>query len=522
MTEETTNAPEKSKPQDAVEPAAPAGDQPAQAAEAQEEAPEDKLPKNKVTVEDAGTLRKKITVDVARERIDAKFNEMFGELGRSAQVPGFRIGRAPRRLVEKRFGKEVADDVRNALVGEALGSALEDEGLNALGEPDIKLDEITLPDEGEMTFSFEVEVAPEFELPDYKGIEVKRSTIEITDEHVEQGIRNMLAPAGKLKPVDSPAAEGDVIEADVKITGEGIEQAASNIELRVAPGQIEGIPIEDLPKAVKGKKAGQSCSLKTKVPAGHPNEQWREEDVEISIEVKDVKRLELPELTDALAASVGHGSADELRALARRSMEARLETEKQQAMRAQIGKFLLDNSKFDLPEGLSARHTQRTLNRRYTELLLRGVSREEIDRNLQQLESAAAEEAAGDLKLSFILAKVAEAEGLEIDEGEVNARVAQIGRQQKRRPERVRTELANEGRLEQLAASMLEEKAIEKVLESAKVVDVGEEDEAKPAGKAKPAKARSASKPKAAKKGGTSKKGKSGGKKSGGDGEKDG
>jgi len=150
------------------------------------------------------------------------------------------------------------------------------------------------------------------------------------------------------------------------------------------------------------------------------------------------------------------------------------------------------------------------------------VAREEIDRNLQQLQSAAAEQAAGDLKLSFILAKVAEAEGLEIDEGEVNARVAQIGRQQNRRPERVRTELANEGRLEQLAASMLEEKAIEKVLESAKVVDVGEADEEKPAGKAKPTKARTASKPKATKKGGTSKKGKSGGKKSGGDGEKDG
>lgn len=203
-------------------------------------------------------------------------------------------------------------------------------------------------------------------------------------------------------------------------------------------------------------------------------------------------------------------------------MEARLETEKQQAMRAEISKFLLDNAQFDLPEGLSARHTQRVLNRRYTELLLRGVVREEIDRNLQQLESAAAEQAAGDLKLSFILAKVAEAEGLEVDEGEVNARVAQIGRQQNRRPERVRTELANEGRLDQLAASMLEEKAIEKVMESAKVVDIGEEDEEKPAGKDKPAKARTASKPKAAGKGGTSKKGKSGGKESGGDGEKDG
>ena len=520
MTEETTNAPEQAQPQAAAEPPAPAEAQPAEAAETEAEATEDKLPKNEVTVEDAGTLRKKLTVAVARERIDAKFDEMFGELGRSAQVPGFRIGRAPRRLIEKRFGKEVADDVRNALVGEALRTAVDDEGLKILGEPDIKLDEITLPEKGEMTFSFEVEVAPDFELPDYKGIEVKRSTIEITDEHVERGLRTMLAPQGKLKPVDAPAEEGDIIEADVRITGEGIDQASSNVELRVAPGQIEGIPIEDLPEAVKGKKAGQSCSLKTKVPAGHPNEQWREKDVEIAIEIKDVKRLELPELTDQFAVGAGYASADELRGLARRSMEARLEAEKQQALHAQVCKFLLDNTKFDLPEGVSTRHTQRVLDRRFAELLLRGVGREEIERNLQRLQSEAAEQAAGDLKLSFILAKVAEAEGLEVDEGQVNARVAQIARQQKRRPERIRTELANEGRLEQLAASMLEEKVIDKVLESARIVEVGEDE--KPAAKDKPAKAKGKPRPKAAAKGGSSKKGKSGGKKATGDGEKDG
>ncbi len=439
---------------------------------------DDGLPKNEVAVEDAGTLRKKVTITIARERIEGKFDEMFGELGRTAQVPGFRIGRAPRRLIEKRFGREVSDDVRNAIVGEAVGSALEDEDLNVLGEPDIELDKIELPEKGELVFSMEVEVAPEFDLPKYKGIEIKRPALTITDEHVEQAVGNMLTPMGRLKPISGKAKEADVVEADVKIAGEGIDHAATNVELRVAPGHVEGIPIEDLAKALSGVKAGESVSLKTTVPSGHPNEQWRDKDVEISVDVKDVKRMEVPELTDELASTVGFGSADDLRDAARKNMEARLESDKQQAMRSQVGKFLVDNTDFDLPEGVTERHTARVLQRRHMELMMRGVGRDQIEQNLQQLQAEAAEQAGGDLKLSFILAKVAKAEGVEVDEGEVNARIAQIARRQNRRPERLRQELQHEGRLEQLATNIVEEKAVDKILDQAKVVDVTPEEAA--------------------------------------------
>ena len=144
------------------------------APEAATDQPEDNLPKNTVEVEDAGTLKKKITVTVYRDKIDAKRDEMFGELGTSAQVPGFRIGRAPKRLLEKRFGKEVSQDVRNSLIGESVGEAIKETELKTLGEPDIKLDEIELPDTGDLSFSFEVEVAPEFDLPKLKGIPVNK------------------------------------------------------------------------------------------------------------------------------------------------------------------------------------------------------------------------------------------------------------------------------------------------------------------------------------------------------------
>lgn len=469
MTEETKNSHE----QDLAVNDDVVADVDAEAAEAEEaeESEESKLPDNTVTFEDAGTLKKKVTVQVNRQRIDAKFNEMFGELGRTAQVPGFRIGHAPRRLIEKRFGKDVSDDVRNALVGQAVGDALEKAEFKTLGEPEIKLEEIELPEKDEMTFSFEVEVAPEFDLPDYKGIEIKRPVIEVNDERVDEFLTSFRHRYGRFKPIDTSAAAGDVVVADVSITGENIEFEQSNLELRVAPAQVEGIILEDLEKVLTGNKIGDKPSVKAAVPAGHPNEDWREKEVTVTFDIQDVKRLELPELNDDFARQAGFESVDEMRDAISQQLLSGVVVEQRRAMRDQVCDFLRGNVSFDLPKELARRYASRLLTRRAVELMNSGVPKDRIEQNLQELQAAAEERAEGELKLSFILGKLADAEDIEVDDGEINARIAQIAAQYNRRPERLRQEMTKEGSLEQLATSIREEKAIEKVLEEANIVD---------------------------------------------------
>jgi trigger factor len=446
-------------------------------AQAEQAGPEDGLPPVDVDIEDAGTLRKKVAVTVPRERIDAKFNEMFGELGQSAQVPGFRVGHAPRRLIEKRFGREVAEDVRNGVVGEALGQVLEGQELNVLGEPDLDVDAIELPDSGPLSFSFEVEVAPDFDLPEYKGIPLKRPSAEVTDELVDQSLEQFLASRGTFRPVKGPAEEGDMVDVDFKVVGENIEHVESDTELRVRPAQVQGIPLEDLGQALAGTKPGDTRTLKATVPAGHPNENWRDKDVEITIDVKDVKRLESPELDDELARDMGFASAAELREAVRDNLEDRLAEEAQRSMREQACKHLLDAVEFDLPPEASDRHANRLLTRRYVSMMMQGVPREQLDGQISQLQEQAKEEAATDLKLSFILGNIADAEGIQVDEGEVNARVAAMARQQNRRPERLRQELSAEGRMETLVNSLLEEKALDHIVQSAEVTEVKAGDE---------------------------------------------
>ena len=442
-------------------------------AQAPEATPQDNLPKNQVTIEEAGKLKKKVTVAIPRERIEAKMGEMFGELSRTALVPGFRVGHAPRRLIEKRFGREVGQDVRNALVGESLQSAIVDNKLHSLGEPELDLDKIELPDKGEMSYSFVIEVAPEFELPNVEGIEVKKPILEITDERVTEQLEQWRQSQAKFEPTTEGAAAGDVVTADVRVTGDGFaEHHHKDHVLRVAPGQVEGLPLVDLPTALAGKKTGESASLTIKVPEAHPNEAWRGKDATVELTLSQVRRRILPEINEDFAKTAGYESLEQLRQQVRTSLQVRLQSETQRAMRDQVCQYLLGNTQFELPEGLAARHATRLLQRRYVDLLQRGVPREKIDENLAQLQAAVEQQAQSDLRLTFVLAKVADNYGLKVEEGEVNSRIAAMANEYNRRPEKMKQELEQEGTLGEVETSILEDKALDALLAKAKITEV--------------------------------------------------
>jgi len=458
---------------------------------------QDDLPENKVEVTDAGTLKKKVTVTISRRRIDAKLGEMFGELADTVQVPGFRIGHAPRRLVEKRFGKEVSQDVRNALVGESIGQAIEKTALKTIGEPDLDLESIELPESGDMEFSFTTEVAPEFDLPKLKGIEVTRPVAEVTDERIDQQLRQWAQSQARYERTDGGAAEDDMVTAGAKISVEGVERPIESpgLTLRVAPGQIEGLPLVDLGKALAGKKAGESAELAVTVSDAHPNEQWRGKQAKIEIQISEVRRRIVPKIDDELAGAAGFGSLKELQDYIRGRIESRLSAEINRAMQRQVEQYLLDNTDFDLPAGMLGRHTDRLVQRRFVNLLQEGVPREQIDRELTELQAAAAEQARRDLKLRFILEKVAEEKQVEVTPDELNSRVAEIAGLYNRRPERVRQELAADGSLEQLRIVLREEKAVAALLAEAKISDATvEQKQRKPRAEAKKKTAKKATK----------------------------
>ncbi len=441
------------------------------------EEPEVAEVKNVVTIEDSGPCKKKVVVEIPAETIKSALDERYGELRRDAEVPGFRKGRAPVRLLEKRFGSEVSEQIKLKLLVDASDSALKDNELNTLGKPDFDHDKIELPDEGPLKFDFEVEVRPEFDLPELEGIAVEKPKIEFSDEQVDDEIEAMRKRVGIWVPKEAGTVElEDQVVADVvlKIEDAPEDEKHDNMEVFARKNGFVGpVPVEDLDELLAGAKSGDTKKTSITVPETFFNEQYRGKKIDIEIEIKDVKELEPAELDEAFFGRFHVTSKDELKELIAESRRVQAERDLRSSMGDQVYKYLLESTEFELPGDVVADQSMRILQREYTNLLIRGAQREQADEQMDQLRASSAQRAEEQLKLFFIMSKVAEKlEVPEASEEEVNGYIAQAAASRGRRPEKMRQELQRDGSLEQFKLQVREHKCVEKILESANITEV--------------------------------------------------
>ncbi len=460
-----------------------------------EETPE--IP-NVVTIEDAGPCKKKVTVEIPEEKIVKATDTQFNELRRDATIPGFRKGRAPRRLLEKRFGKEATDAIKAKLLADASQAAVADNKLNILGEPNINFEEITLPEEGSLKFDFEVEVRPEFELPALEGIPVNKAKLEVTDEQVDSEIEQMQKYAGVWTPRENEPAEiDDQIIADAKLKIEGVEETEKldNTEIIVRKyGFVGQIPVEKLDELLADAKVGDNKTTTVEVPKTYYKEEYRGKKVDIEIDVKDIKYLKPAEIDEAFLQRLQVESEDDLRERIHDRLQSRLEAQIKNEMSEQIYQYLDDNIKFDLPLDIVAQQAESVLRRQYINLMMRGLQREQIDTQLEQLKAGSEEQAKKQLKTFFIMDKVAEKFEITVTEPEVNGSIAQLAMERNQRPEKMREQMEHDGSLAQLELEIRQEKCIAKLLESAKITEK-EPETAKPKAEKAPKKKAAAKKP---------------------------
>ena len=436
---------------------------------------EPELPKNIVTIEDAGPCKKKVTIEIPRETIEHSTNNRYEELRKEALVPGFRKGRAPRRLIEKRFGKEATEQVKLALLAEASEAAIKDNELKTLGEPDIDYENIKLPDEGPMKFDFEIEVRPEFNLPELEGIPVTKTKLEITDELIDAEIEKMLKWAGIWTPREEGLVETeDQIIADVHIKIEGVEEEEKldNAEIFVRPnGHVGEVPVEKLDEFLVGAKTGQTKQFSIEVPKTYFREQYRGKKADIRIDIKDVKWLKPAELDENFLRRTGFENEDKLRDEIHNKLLIQLEGQIRSETAEQIYQYLNNKTDFELPLDIVARQADTLLRRLYVNLLMKGISREQIAEHMEKLQAGSEEQAKQQLKTFFIMDKVAEKLGIEVSDEEVNGYIAQLAAQRSQRPERMKEQMEHDGSLEQLRMEIRQNKCIDKMLETAKITE---------------------------------------------------
>jgi len=449
--------------------------------------------KNTVTITDAGACKKKVAIEVPEETVHGALDGQYKELRRDATVPGFRKGKAPIKLLEKRFGKDVIEQVKLKLLSDASQAALKDNDITALNDPEIDHKNITLPDTGPLKFEFEVEVKPEFELPETDGIEVEKPAVAVTDKQLAEELEHLQRQAGIWAPVEGGEVEEDdqlIADVVVKTEGDAEGQKLDNTEVFVRPVTMVGpVIVEKADELLEGAKAGDTKSTTVDIPKTYYDEKYRGKKVEVSITIRDIKRIKPAEMDENFFKRFGVADEAELKKELREAMEKRAEQQARNSMSDQIYKYLLEKTKIELPENIVAAQSEQLLRRRYSNLLTRGMTVEQIQEKADEIKATTDEQAKEQLKIFFIMDKLASKLDVSVSEEEINGKVAQLAIKQNRRPEKVREEMVRDGSLASFGIQLREEKCLEKLLASAKIVEAKEAPR-----KPKPAKKKTAGK----------------------------
>lgn len=428
-----------------------------------------------VKIDSPSACERHVTVTVSREDVDRYLDGAYSELMDTAAVPGFRVGRAPRKLVETRFKDEIGEKIKGSLLMDSLSQISEDQSFTAISEPELKLDAIEVPDEGPMVFEFDIEVRPEFELPKWKGLKIDRPVRDFTDADVAEQLEQMLARYGQLVPFDGAAEEGDYVTANIHVKHDGHVIAHEHervLRLRPALSFLDA-RMDGFAKLLAGVKAGEKRTGKVKLTQDAPNEELRGKEVEVEFDVLDVKKLKLPELTADFLQEMGSFESEEkLREAIRANLERQLQYEQQRKARQQITAELLKKADWELPPGLLKRQSVRELERAVMELRRAGFSEAEIRARQNELRQNSAGSTSKALKEHFILERIAEEEKIEAEEGDFENEIFLMAMQSGESPRRVRAQIEKRGLMDVLQNQIVERKVLERVQAEAKFKDL--------------------------------------------------
>ncbi len=439
-----------------------------------------------VRVESPSACSRRLSITIPAAEVDRRFEQAFSAMQRDAVLPGFRRGKVPRALLEKRVGGDLAKDTRDRLLGEALGAAIRKESLRPLGDPEIP-ENMTPPDlerGKDYVFEIEIEVMPEFELPAFEGLKIRKPVGTVADDAVDRELDRQKRWFGNPERISGPFETLDRMIGEVKVFKEDDAEPffTADDALATVPvdedggrGQFLGVLVEGLAGLIKGRKVGDEVTIHTVGPEGHELPEVRGKKLRMEYRIRDAERIH-PASDEEVAAAIGVPSVEDLRPQIRLALEDRMAAEQRGVMREQVAEQLIGAVAMELPEKLSSRQATAIVERRRAELLGRGLDPETLETELARFREVSASRSRDQLKLSLILTKVAETFGVTVGENEVNNRIARMARQRGERPDQLRAELAKSNRLGSIALEMREQKALDRIIDKAEVSEVSLEE----------------------------------------------
>jgi len=441
----------------------------------------------KTELTDVSPTRKEIKIEIDTAQIRSAYDRISDQYAKGASVPGFRRGHAPRSVVRNRFKSEIRSEVLRELLPEAVNNAIGEHSLATIGEPDVHLDNAeSLEKFGEepITVKVGVEVFPEVKLATYKGLEAVRKTRPVTDEDVQKMIDGLRDASATMEPVeDRGATSGDTVTINVngKFVDQPDEEEIKAEDVEVVLGG-EGVQ-QEFTDNLQDTKAEDSRTFVVSYPEDFTAEGLAGKKVEYNAHVTAVRRRELPEIDDEWAKSLGadFDSVETLRTKVREDLGNRSKSESEHRLRSELMRKLLEAHQFEVPQSLVEQQTSHRLESVVRDMIGRGIDPRSRDVNWEGAREELKIQAEEDVRATMLLEQIADEEKIEVSDAEVEAEIEAIATASRQPKEQVRAALTKDGGESSIAHRLRNRKALDFLIENARVTEEEWSDEEKDA-----------------------------------------
>ena len=405
-----------------------------------------------VQITDITETRKTLTVTLDKGEVDTEYQAVLGDFTKQANLPGFRVGKAPAAMVAKRYGKELKDEFKTKVIGKAYRDGLEQSKLDVLSL--VEVEEGSIESGLSAAIKLTVDVRPDFKLPEYTGLETEVQSAEPPDAEIDTMIEGLRSERADFKVAERAAAKGDYVRfgytgtLDGKpltdVVGDKAIYASAPQTWEEVEGANEGL-LPGVSKQLDGLKSGDKKTVAVSFPADFAAvPALAGKSVEYAIEVQEVRERVLPPMDEAFFKANQADDLDGLKNNIRTNLKMRKERENIAAQRRQITDALVAKANFPVPDSLIASERDGVLRQFIEENMRRGVPQEQFEQNKKQLYDSASQAAVARVKVQLILAKIAEAEKITVTEKDFNNWLMRESMRNGQRPDKLAKDLSKD------------------------------------------------------------------------------
>jgi trigger factor len=421
--------------------------------------------------EATATCRREIELEIPAENVQKATEKIARDLARVARIPGFRPGKAPVTLIRRRFAEDIQGEVVQSLVPDFLEQALNEKKLIPVTRPQVE--DVNFNEGGPLKFRAVFEVLPEFELGDYKSLEVEVEAIEVGDAEVDKTLEEMRERAATFVPLEGRAIkDGDfaVLKLMGTPAGGGDPIQAADVLCHIGAEET----LKSFTENLRGATAGETRRFEARYPEDYPDPKLAGKVYNYAVEVRAIKEKKLPEVNDEFAKDVAGESGDvktlaELRAKIRERLEAAREQRQAAQAREKILELLVKRHEFPVPEALVEHQMDSRLERVVRSLAVQGVDPRAVNIDWVTLRRRQRERAVDDVKAELILDRIATAEGIDATEEDVEKEIASLAAQSGESATALRARLTKQGALDRMKSKLRSDKTLEWLYREARI-----------------------------------------------------